>query len=223
HLSVRNSIHQSGLDYAALVTNWPWSTLRLDAAAAKGTKWARTWLRNKERCKEKEKERRRARARGSEREETLLGFRHRASARSSNEEGGRSNAPRWRWLKAGCLSSFHLCLPPPRLSRTSLRPKRGLEAASSSRCLNARPTENSATQRELSSLRLLREICSRSYSSGLFADFGKSRGETRQTRRPAIFPVIVSIVAATKLAGDQRDLRNTLVFPHVSFKNETPR
>lgn len=29
--------------------NWPWSTLRLDAAAAEGTKWARTWLRNKER------------------------------------------------------------------------------------------------------------------------------------------------------------------------------
>lgn len=91
---MRNSIHQSGLDYAALVTerkrsereresgamrciyrmcvcvyerwsvsrgregearieverNWPWSTLRLDAAAAEGTKWAeeRTRLRNKE-------------------------------------------------------------------------------------------------------------------------------------------------------------------------------
>lgn len=87
---MRNSIHQSGLDYAALVTererrreeradvgvrayvrdgvfrgdvegakearieverNWPWSTLRLDAAAvaAEGTKWARMQPRNKER------------------------------------------------------------------------------------------------------------------------------------------------------------------------------
>lgn len=98
HLSVRNSIHQSGLDYAALVTegkrerervrracvhricvctwemerfegakearieverNWPWSTLRLDAAAAaiEGTKWARTRPRNKEEEGAKERER----------------------------------------------------------------------------------------------------------------------------------------------------------------------
>ncbi|KAL0116295.1 hypothetical protein PUN28_011251 [Cardiocondyla obscurior] len=178
-----NSIHQSGLDYAALVTermrrrekerererrrekrgvhvhvhmerfegvegakearieverNWPWSTLRLDAATAEGTKRARAWIEEEQRQarkKEGAKDRRR-RKRGREREraegwritergETLLGF------RSSNEEGGRSNAPRRRWLKAGCLSSFHLCLVPPRLSRTSFRPTRGLEAASS--------------------------------------------------------------------------------------------
>lgn len=130
HLSVRNSIHQSGLDYAALVTgkerererrgesgacmctsnvigvymwemecfesvegakearieverNWPWSTLRLDAAAAKGTKWARTRPRNKERREERGRERTRERKRGgggqrareAERRETLLGFR----------------------------------------------------------------------------------------------------------------------------------------------------
>lgn len=80
--------------------------------------------------------RRRARRERDARENALgiqvLMTRHRVSARSSNEEGGRSNAPRWRWLKAGCLSSFHLCLVPPRLSRTSFRTERGLEALSSS-------------------------------------------------------------------------------------------
>jgi hypothetical protein len=43
--------------------NWPWSTLRLDAAAAKGTKWARMRPRNKERRRERERERERGKAR----------------------------------------------------------------------------------------------------------------------------------------------------------------
>lgn len=88
----------------------------------------------------------------------VLMTRHRVSARSSNEEGGRSNAPRWRWLKAGCLSSFHLCLVPPRLSRTSFRTDRGLEAPSSSPSTRDARTHRKTPQRELASLFLLQRF-----------------------------------------------------------------
>lgn len=48
--------------------NWPWSTLRLDAAAAEGTKWARMRPRNKERHGERGSERTRGEKREGEKE-----------------------------------------------------------------------------------------------------------------------------------------------------------
>jgi len=73
--------------------NWPWSTLRLDAAAAKGTKWARMRPRNKERRREREREReregRRARTRASERE--------RERGRERERERGREREKKCSW------------------------------------------------------------------------------------------------------------------------------
>jgi len=135
-------------------------------------------VREKERGGERERERERE---GERERRNALGIqvlmtRHRTSARSSNE-GGRSNAPRWRWLKAGCLSSFHLCLPRPRLSRTSLRPQCGLEAASSSDA-SMHVSPKTAAQRELSSLYLLRGSCSHRDSANLAKSRGHSASET---------------------------------------------
>ncbi|KYQ55537.1 hypothetical protein ALC60_05599 [Trachymyrmex zeteki] len=128
--------------------------------------------------------------------------RHRASARSSNEEGGRSNAPRWRWLKAGCLSSFHLCLLPPRLSRTSFCPKRGLEAASSP---NASMHISPKTpQRELSSL---------FPTHFLDVDFGKlSDGELSNEEAPE-----TNFIALNDVVVVYQSLAATLTHPATTY------
>lgn len=131
---MRNSIHQSGLDYAALVTERERKSEEGRAGRVGVSKYVRDGSEGgPNRGREKlaleylkarrgggrgnemganaaEEQREALRKRGNALGIQVLMTRHRASARSSNEEGGRSNAPRWRWLKAGCLSSFHLCL-----------------------------------------------------------------------------------------------------------------